>query len=484
MTMTTLQQAAMWITDATVVGDGTTAFSHVSTDSRAAGPGDLFVALRGERFDAHDFLPAVALQDANAVLVTRAPADLGLPYLLVEDTRIALGELARGWRRRFTLPIVAVTGSNGKTTVKEMISSIFLAEAGDAGRLATRGNLNNDIGLPLTVLRLTDAHTLAVIELGMNHPGETAYLADVLEPTVALINNAQREHQEFMLTVEAVAREHASVIDALGTDGTAVFPADDAYAAVWREAAQNRRVIDFLLVDTAGAAGVTGAAVTGTARDDAQGTVLDVVTPAGTFSVRLRTQGKHNQCNALAATAAAVAAGVPVQAIKQGLEAFEPVKGRLQVKRATVAPFAGVKVIDDSYNANPDSMRAAIDVLAAEPAPRVLIVGDMGEIGDQEEAGHREIGAYAHARGIEGFFAMGRASRFACDAFGPAARHFSSPETLLDALLASGFGAGATLLVKGSRFMAMERIVNALTAEPVPAVQDGQGAHAQTNSHH
>jgi UDP-N-acetylmuramoyl-tripeptide--D-alanyl-D-alanine ligase len=241
--MFSLREAAALIPSATVVGDDGVTFEHVSTDSRTAGPGDLFVALKGDRFDAHDFLPDVAARNVSAALLTRTPADWQVPSLKVADTRTALGALAHGWRRRFTMPLVAVTGSNGKTTVKEMIASIFAAAVGSEFRLATAGNFNNDIGLPLTLFRLTSAHRLAVVELGMNHPGETALLGKIAEPTVAVVNNAQREHQEFMATVEAVALEHASVIHSLTPDGVAVFPADDAYAGIWATASSTSRSI-------------------------------------------------------------------------------------------------------------------------------------------------------------------------------------------------------------------------------------------------
>ncbi|WP_179404928.1 UDP-N-acetylmuramoyl-tripeptide--D-alanyl-D-alanine ligase [Burkholderia guangdongensis] len=462
MTMLTLGDAARLIPGATVHGDAGVEFARVSTDSRTAGPGDLFVALKGERFDAHDFLADVAARGAAAALVSHRPAGVALPVIEAADTRIALGALAHGWRARFALPLVAVTGSNGKTTVKEMIASIFAAAVGVDARLATAGNFNNDIGLPLTLLRLTAAHRLAVIELGMNHPGETDVLARLAAPTVALVNNAQREHQEFMATVEAVALEHASVIHALAPDGAAVFPADDAYASIWRVAATGNRIVDFALHDDARQ---TPAAVTG--RLD--GGALAIDTPAGGITVRLSALGEHNARNALAASAAAIAAGVAPSAIKAGLEAFEPVKGRLQVKRASVGSLAGATVVDDTYNANPDSMRAAIDVLAAQPAPRVLVIGDMGEVGDEGPAFHREIGAYARERGIDALFALGDASRDACAAYGAqghGARHFSDVDALVAALQAAGFGAQATVLVKGSRYMKMERVVNALTNQP------------------
>lgn len=489
MTMLSLMQAASLIPGAIVSGDGGVTFDRISTDSRTAGPGDLFVALKGERFDAHDFLVDVARRGVSAVLVSRRPDGLGVPAIVVAgdgDTRVALGALARGWRRQFTMPLVAVTGSNGKTTVKEMIASIFAAACGEEGRLATAGNFNNDVGLPLTLLRLSAAHKLAVVELGMNHPGETSMLAKLAEPTVALVNNAQREHQEFMATVEAVALEHASVIHALGPDGVAVFPANDAYAGIWRVAATGNRVIDFALDEgaNAGGAGAGPAAVTG----EFIGNRLRVTTPAGEFEATLQVLGAHNARNALAATAAALAAHVPLDAIRRGLEAFSPVKGRLQVKRAVAGALAGTTVIDDTYNANPDSMRAAIDVLAAMPAPRVLIMGDMGEVGDNGPEFHREVGAYARERRIDALYALGDAARESCAAFGAAiqpddparagaVRHFDDVDGLVAHLLQAGFGAGATLLVKGSRFMRMERVVDALTQSQPPASGAAPGAH-------
>ncbi|WP_175798814.1 UDP-N-acetylmuramoyl-tripeptide--D-alanyl-D-alanine ligase [Burkholderia ambifaria] len=459
MTMLSLGEAARLIPGATIHGDPDTTFERVSTDSRTVGPGDLFVALKGDRFDAHDFLGDVAARGAAAALVAHVPAGLAMPVVEGGETRAALGALAHGWRKRFAVPLVAVTGSNGKTTVKEMIASIFAAAVGADARLATAGNLNNDIGVPLTLLRLSGAHRVAVIELGMNHPGETEILARLAAPTVALVNNAQREHQEFMATVEAVALEHAAVIHALTPDGVAVFPADDAYASIWRVAATGNPILDFALHD--GERQVE-AQVTGRLH----GGELAIDTPSGAMTVHLRALGEHNARNALAAAAAALAAGIELAAIKQGLESFEPVKGRLQVRQADVGSLAGATVVDDTYNANPDSMRAAIDVLAAQPAPRVLVIGDMGEVGDEGPAFHREIGAYARERGIDALFALGDASRDACTAYGDTARHFGDVGALVTALLAAGYGAQATVLVKGSRYMKMERVVDALTNQP------------------
>ncbi|MGA7778424.1 MAG: UDP-N-acetylmuramoyl-tripeptide--D-alanyl-D-alanine ligase [Paraburkholderia sp.] len=471
MTMFSLREAAALIAGATVLGDDNVTFERVSTDSRTAGSGDLFVALKGDRFDAHDFLPDVAKRQIAAALLTRVPDGWTLPALKVADTRAALGALARGWRRRFTMPLVAVTGSNGKTTVKEMIASIFAAAVGESARLATAGNFNNDIGLPLTLFRLSGAHQLAVVELGMNHPGETDLLGKIAEPTVAVVNNAQREHQEFMATVEAVALEHASVIHALSPEGVAVFPANDAYASIWRVAATGSRIMDFALQTSESRA--TEAAVKGTFT----GNLLAIDTRQGHVDVVLQVLGDHNAHNALAATAAALAAGVSLDAIKRGLESFGAVKGRLQVKRGALGSLAGATVIDDTYNANPDSMRAAIDVLASRAAPRVLVMGDMGEVGDNGPAFHREIGAYAKERGIDALYALGDASRDACTAYGDGAHHVDSVDVLIARLQQAGFGPAATLLVKGSRFMKMERVVDAVTSPQPIAPGAAPGAH-------
>ncbi|MFM0686961.1 UDP-N-acetylmuramoyl-tripeptide--D-alanyl-D-alanine ligase [Paraburkholderia strydomiana] len=468
--MFSLREAAALIPGATVIGDDSVTFERVSTDSRSAGPGDLFVAIKGERFDAHDFLGDVAARNVTAALVSRTPQDWSVPALRVTDTRVGLGALARGWRRKFGMPLVAVTGSNGKTTVKEMIASIFAAAVGADARLATAGNFNNDIGLPLTLFRLNAAHRLAVVELGMNHPGETSLLAKIAEPTVAVVNNAQREHQEFMATVEAVALEHASVIHALNPDGVAVFPADDAFASIWRVAATGNRIVDFALNSDER---TTEAAVTG--RFD--GKLLSVDTPQGHVEITLQVLGNHNAHNALAATSAALAAGVSLDAIKRGLESFGAVKGRLQVKHAALGTLAGATVIDDTYNANPDSMRAAIDVLASHASPRVLVMGDMGEVGDNGPEFHREIGAYAKERGIDALYAMGDASRDACTAYGAGAHHVADIGTLVGQLQQAGFGAAATLLVKGSRFMQMERVVDAVTSPQPNAAGSTPAAH-------
>jgi len=443
----TLAQLVAAIPGARLVG-ADVAFGGVSTDSRKVDAGALFVALRGESFDAHDFLDQVAARDVAAVVVSTLPDGWTLPALVVPDTLVALGRIAHAWRTGFELPVIGVTGSNGKTTVKEMIAAILAAAVGEDARLATQGNLNNEIGVPLTLFRLTASHRAAVVELGMNHPGEIARLAAIAAPTVALVNNAQREHQEFMHTVEAVARENGAVLQALAPNGVAVFPGDDQYTDLWRGLAACD-VITFGLSDTCD--------VRADYTSNGFGSDLQVSARGAQFTIKLAAAGEHNVRNALAAIACAVGAGVKPDAIVRGLEAFAPVGGRLQRKQAA----GGATVIDDTYNANPDSMRAAIDVLAAYPAPRILVVGDMGEVGAQGKEFHEEIGAYAHTRGIDTVLATGELARHLAAS---GAQHYEQFDELLAALDKKlGSNTDATVLVKGSRFMKMERVVQHLT---------------------
>ena len=460
-----LADAAKLLTGARVVGDAAVTMVRVHSDTRTLQPGDLFVALKGERFDAAEFLPQAREQGAAAVLCdARAEQQLrasGLPGIEVPDSLRALGALAAGWRAGWALPLIGVTGSNGKTTVTQMIAAVLRAWKG-AAAFATQGNFNNDIGVPLMLLRLRAAHEAAVIELGMNHPGEIACLAGIARPTVALVNNAQREHLEFMHTVEAVARENGSVLAALPPDGVAVFPALDEFTPLWRELAGTRRCVTFGEGDVRCEAAQW--------QDGAW--AVRIATPQGAFDTRLAIAGRHNVTNALAATACAVAAGVPLQAIAQGLAAFEPVKGR---SRAFSVRAGGrvLTVVDDSYNANPDSVRAAIDVLAGLPGPRLLVLGDMGEVGDQGPAFHAEVGAYARERGIERLLAHGPQAIHAAMAFG-GGRHFDDMAALTDAVR-THLPQCASIAVKGSRFMRMERVVDALSA---PVGGETEGAHA------
>lgn len=454
---TTLAQLQSWLGLPVSAGaDGQAALSGLFTDSRAVTPGSVFVALRGERFDAHDFLDQVIAQGAAAVVVERAPAGLAVPALVVPDSRLALGTIGQRWRQQFSLPLIAVTGSNGKTTVKEMIAAILVAAFGVDKSLATRGNFNNEIGVPLTLLRLQATHQAAVIELGMNHPGEIAVLTELAGPSVGLVNNAQREHQEFMASVAAVAEENGAVIRGLATNGVAVFPADDPYTELWRSYSAKGGSLTFGLTP---AADVHCSYSNGA---DGFGSELAVSVPGQPgFMVHLSAAGEHNVRNALAAIACALAIGVDLAAIKRGLESFAPVSGRLQRKLATIPSCAGALVIDDTYNANPDSVRAAIDVLAQVAAPRLLVLGEMGEVGNDGRQFHHEIGAYAQQRGITQLFTLGQMAAEASSAFGPQAQHFNDIAALLAALDAV-MTPNTTVLLKGSRFMKMERAVQHL----------------------
>jgi UDP-N-acetylmuramoyl-tripeptide--D-alanyl-D-alanine ligase len=474
--MTTLAQVQDMLPGSTLINSSEVLaeqimISRVGTDSRQIEVGELFVALAGERFDAHDFLSDVAKVGVGGVLISqqdKCPANLAA--ICVPDTRIGLGELAAAWRAKYPIPLVLVTGSNGKTTVKEMIASIFKAAVGEDCTLVTNGNLNNEIGLPLTLLKLRSTDRLAVVELGMNHPGETAILAAIAQANIALINNAQREHQEFMATVAAVAEEHSAAIKALPKDGVAVFPADSEFAEVWHKAADGRKIIDFVLLS--GSSSVK-ASVTGRLLNDGQ---VQIQAEQGVLQVRLNTLGRHNVRNALAASAVALAAGVSLEKIKQGLEAFLPVNGRMQAKHID----NNYTLIDDSYNANPDSVRAAIDALKQTGNSSWLILGDMGEVGNQGPEFHREVGAYAAVQGVNKLFTLGEQCQFAIAGFEDTKKtlsltasssHFADMNLLIVQLRNELQGQIAhgnrhlNILVKGSRFMRMERVVQALLEE-------------------
>ena len=454
--MMTLQQAHDWVAagklPVLLVGDGHTPVQRVHTDTRTLQSGDLFVALKGEHFDAHDFLAQARASGATAAVAHHSLHAAGLPGLEVSDSKLALGQLAAGWRSQFDLPLIAVTGSNGKTTVTQMIASILRAWKLDAA-FSTEGNFNNDIGVPLTLLRLRSAHQVGVVELGMNHPGEIATLAALTRPAIALVNNAQREHLEFMATVEAVALENGSVIDALDAQGIAVFPADDAYTATWQKMAGLRKVLTFALEGNAD--------VTAAARWVGSRWQVRAETPSGLVEFTLGIAGRHNVKNALAATACALAAGVPLDSIAAGLSAFVPVKGRSRAVQGTVSGRL-IQLIDDTYNANPDSMRAAIDVLAELPGPRLLVMGDMAEVGSQGPQFHEEAGHLARHGGIDQLFALGVQSAGAASSFGQG-RHFNDI-TALNAAVLAALPQFASVLVKGSRFMQMERVVQAISA--------------------
>jgi UDP-N-acetylmuramoyl-tripeptide--D-alanyl-D-alanine ligase len=438
------------------------AFETVSTDTRTLGPRALFVALKGERFDGHAFLEQAARQQAAGALVEKSgiqsrAAGPGLPLLVVDDSRLALGKLAASWRDRFSMPLIALTGSNGKTTVKEMLASILRAASAEDAVLATRGNLNNDIGVPLTLLGLGPDHRYAVIEMGMNHAGEIRYLARLAAPDVALINNAAPAHIEFFGSVEGIARAKGEIFEGLKPGGTAVINADDDHAGLWRELASGRRVVNF------GLSG--GAEVSASYRLRWLESEIVVKTPLGEARAVLKAPGLHNVRNALAASAAAVALKVPAQAIARGLERYTGVKGRLQQK----AGLNGATLIDDTYNANPESARAAIAVLAQAPGDKLLVLGDMGELGSGAAEMHAEIGRYAREHGVGRLFALGEHSVHAAQAFGAGARHFTRMEDLL-AEAETALAPGVTALVKGSRFMQMDRVVKRFERAQQPGV--------------
>ena len=426
------------------------AFSGVSTDSRGIAPGDLFVALAGERFDGHDYVAQATGRGAAAALVShRVGPGRDIPQILVKDTKAARGQLGAAWRARFSLPDSALTGSNGKTTVKEMLAAILAAHCG--GRddvLATEGNLNNDIGVPLMLLRLRDHHRFAVIEMGMNHLGEIAYLSHLASPGVALVNNAHRAHIGMLGTLEAIAQAKGEIYAGLRQGGIALVNEDDPFAGYWKGLAAGRSVISF---------GFAESADVRARLDEGQ---VRFVTPLDAFAVTLRVPGEHNARNAIAACAAAFALDIPARAIQAGLSAFAGSRGRLEAKRGA----GGAALVDDTYNANPDSMRAALRVLARAPGRRVFVMGDMGELGDDAASLHAEIGAFAKGVGIECLLATGPLSLHAVEAFGDGAAHFATIEPLVEAARAQA-GPGATILVKGSRFMQMERVVERLAAE-------------------
>ena len=457
-TMMNLQQAARWIAGARLIGDASVAVARVHSDTRTLAPGDLFVALSGERFDGNEFLAAAKAAGACAAIAQRGLADAGLSGLEVVDTRLALGQLAQGWRQQFDLPLIAVSGSNGKTTVTQMLAAI-LSSYRPGRALATQGNLNNDVGLPLTLLRLRAQHAIAVLELGMNHVGEIAYLAHLAAPTVALVNNAQREHLEFMRDVEAVAQENGSVITALPDHGRVVIPAADAFNGLWRRLADGRPVLSFGLAADASAAVEPADVVATEYRWSGESWQVQVRTPQGELGYRLGVAGQHNLRNSLAAVACALAAGVPAAAICEGLSGFRAVRGRSSVQTLQLSGRL-LTLVDDSYNANPDSVRAAIDLLATLPGPRLLVLGDMAEVGTEGAALHAEIGAYAKERGIEFLCCLGSLSAHSARAFGVESR-FDDVEALIGAVL-QRLPEVASLLVKGSRSMKMERVSEAI----------------------
>ena len=425
----------------------------ISTDTRSINPGELFVAIKGDNFDGHDYLAKAEAQGAAAALVVHEVSSVSLPQIVVDDTsdaRIGFGQIAKLWRSRFSAPTLALTGSNGKTTVKEMLRSVLAVHTGDTNSvLATEGNLNNDIGVPQMMVRQRPHHRYAVFEMGMNHLGEIDYLARLIEPDVAMVIMAGTAHIGELGSREAIAQAKGEIYGALKPDGIAVVNMHDRFGNYWRDGVQKRaqghRVIGFGIA----------------AEDDVIGTFgnssLGIKFRGQQIAVRLQVPGEHNQTNALAAAAAACAWEIPLDSIRRGLEKFSGVEGRLR----TFTGHNSATIIDDTYNANPDSVKAAIRVLSTKKPPRYLVLGDMGELGASGAAMHREVGEFARNAGIDKLFALGELSREAVSAFGKQATHFSSLEELalaLHPLLAPQ----TTVLVKGSRFMKMERVVEKL----------------------
>jgi UDP-N-acetylmuramoyl-tripeptide--D-alanyl-D-alanine ligase len=428
---------------------------RVSTDTRTPCDGALFFALKGERFDAARFVGQAFERGAVAAVLGRdagvhPPAERSL--IRVDDARLALGRLAAHWRGRFTLPLIGLTGSNGKTTVKEMIANVLREACEKADDvLATEGNLNNDLGVPLTLLRLRNTHRYAVVEMGMNHAGEIRYLTKLACPDVALVINAGTAHIGLLGSREAIAAAKAEIFEGLSASGIAIINGDDRYAGYWRGLNADRKLIDFGLN--------APAAVTGSYRGRALESEIELRLPCSETRFTLHAPGEHNVRNALAAAAVGHALALPISRIASGLGRYRGFESRLERRSG----LNGAIIIDDTYNASPESALAAIDVLAANPGKRVLVFGDMGELGAEGVELHRQVGQAARARGIERLYALGELSAHLCDVFGAGAAHFSRIEDLLAALKA-GLDADTTLLVKGSRFMQMERVVQSLQA--------------------
>jgi len=417
-------------------------------DARRVEPGNLFCALAGERFDGHDFLGQARDNGAEAALVSRAVDD-ALPQLIVDDVQEAMGLIARAWRERLDVAVVGITGSNGKTTVKEMTAAILAAHG---PTLATQGNYNNELGVPLTLARLDQSHRFAVIEMGCNRPGDIAYLAGIARPDVGVVTNAGPAHLELLGSIDGVARTKGEMFSSLPTGGTAVINADDAYAPLWRELAGDRRIISFGME---GAANISGVLAQGLGR---------VHTPVGDFEFAPGLPGRHNFCNALAATAAAVALDLQPAAIAEALAGVRSLPGRLQLRRHP----DGWNLVDDTYNANPASLYAALQALAEMGGEEHwLVLGDMAELGADGERLHAEMGQTARDLGVSRLFTVGRLAGASSDAFDGDARHYPTHAALVDAL-ASELHAGVTCLIKGSRSMGMERVVDGVLGENAP----------------
>lgn len=424
-------------------------FSGISTDTREVETGQLFVALSGPHFDAHDFVAEAKKKGAVAAVVVRH-VDVALPQIIVGDTQRAYAQLAANWRQQFDIPVIAITGSNGKTTVKEMLAAI-LACKGTV--LATQANFNNEVGVPLTLLGLRDTHVAAVIEEGASHPGDIAYLTTFVQPTIAVVINAANAHLQGFGSVDVVAKTKGEIFEHSPENAVAIINADDDFADLWQSQAGQRSQIRFSLE------GKGDAEVCGELSADG---VLKIFTPAGDARVTLPLEGRHNAMNALAATAAALAAGASITDVKKGLQSMHAVPGRLQRK----AGIHGAQIIDDSYNANPASLNAALNVLAQCDGDRYLALGDMGELGEKAVELHQQAGQQARKVGVHRLYAIGECSVHAAASFGDQGRHFTAQDELISCLqkdLHNHSHSNITLLVKGSRSAHMENVVAALS---------------------
>ena len=423
-----------------LVGENITV-SGASTDTRTLAAGEIFIALTGPSFDGHDYVSVAEQRNAAAVLVSKR-TDTSLPQVMVDDTRLALGRLAKAWRKQFAIPVVGITGSNGKTTVKEMVTSILACEK---NVLATKGNLNNDIGMPLTLLQLSPKHTAAVIEMGANHPKEIEYLAGISCPTVAVITNAGPAHLEGFGDLDGVARSKGEIYASLDNNGVAIVNADDKYYTYWQSVCSGKKQFSF------------GFAAKADFRIETKAQPVVLQTPTGPIALNFKLPGKHNLMNALAAAAACQAVGVSNESIKAGLEKMQPVSGRLQLKTGC----NGSRVIDDTYNANPASLNAALQVLMEYPGIHLLALGDMGELGSDAEKLHRDAGEQARQSGVNRLYAIGQYARLAAQSFGTNGMVFNDRNSLISELK-NELTEDSTLLVKGSRLMRMDEIVNAV----------------------
>ena len=428
-------------------------FTQLETDSRADLSGKVFLALKGERFDGHRFCAQAPEQGAAGLVVSEYQPGVDLPQWCVDDTRIALGQIALYNRELFQGPVVGITGNSGKTTVKEMLGSVLAQVSGAESVLITAGNFNNDIGVPLTLLRLSPEHKFAVIELGANHLGEIDYCARLAKPDVGVVLNVTGAHLGEFGSMDNIAQAKGELISALGSEGRVVINQDDHFAPYWRKLAGERVLMGYGLESAdLSAKHIRSASVTETG-----GYGFDLCYQDTCCPVQLSVPARHNVSNALAAAGAALQLGLSLSDIAKGLQAFSGVSGRLQ----TVTGFKQSRIINDSYNANPGSVRAAIDTLMDFSGRHILVLGDIGELGDASATAHAALGDYAREKGVDYLFTCGEQTRLTADAFGDSARHFSNQVQLAEAVKAL-LNQDTSVLVKGSRSARMELVVDAL----------------------